>query len=172
MVAALAACSQAPIDAPEHGAEVHRVAPSATLNKQLDQVRKATKGFQRFEDAVTAGYASRITECFEDSTAGGMGFHYGDTRLFDATVEATKPEVLLYEPKANGSFKLVGVEYIVPRSAWTSPTPPVLFGETFHYNSTFDIWALHAWIWKKNPAGVLTNWNPDVSCRFADRVQD
>jgi hypothetical protein len=25
-------------------------------------------------------------------------------------------------------------------------------------------YSLHAWIWKPNPSGILTPWNPRVSC--------
>ncbi len=25
-------------------------------------------------------------------------------------------------------------------------------------------YALHAWIWKKNPSGLLQPWNPSVAC--------
>jgi hypothetical protein len=44
----------------------------------------------------------------------------------------SEPELLLYEPQADGSFRLVAVEYIVPRPSWTAPRPPSLFGRPFH----------------------------------------
>ena len=62
------------------------------------------------------------------------------------------------------SSSVVGVEYVVPFTAWTSPTPPTLYGESFQRNETFQVWALHAWIWKENPRGTFASWNPSVSC--------
>jgi hypothetical protein len=59
------------------------------------------------------------------------------------------------------------VEYIVPAAAWDQAgnrTPPMLFGQTFHLNEQLGVYALHAWIWKHNPAGVFADWNPRVSC--------
>jgi hypothetical protein len=46
----------------------------------------------------------------------------------------------------------------------------VLFGRTFDFvpaPNRFDIpafYALHAWLWKPNPSGLLYAWNPSVSC--------
>ena len=133
------------------------------LMQQLDALRGATKVFESFEAAKGAGYDVKITDCMADAQ-GGMGFHYGKGALIDATVSALAPEVVMYEPAANGQLKLVGVEYVVPFSAWTSPTPPTLYGENFQRNETFQVWALHAWIWKENPRGTFASWNPNVSC--------
>jgi len=167
---ALAACDAALVDEDAaHGATLARA--DAALAPQLGELRRATAPFQDFDAAVAAGYDARITECFSDATAGGMGFHYGKVGLIDATVHLSEPEVLLYEPQSDGSFRLVGVEYIVPRPSWTEPEPPRLFGRPFHYNAVFDIWALHAWVWQQNPNGVFADWNPLVSCQFADRVE-
>lgn len=58
-----------------------------------------------------------------DSTAGGMGFHYGNTDLIDGNVQVDQPELLLYEPQADGSLELVAVEYITPTTS-TPATPP------------------------------------------------
>jgi hypothetical protein len=93
-----------------------------------------------------------------------MGFHYGDTDLIDGTVEEFAPELLLFEPQKNGKLRFVGVEYIVPFTAWTEPEPPVLHGLTFHANNTFQVWALHAWVGQNNPAGIFQDWNPRINC--------
>jgi hypothetical protein len=59
-----------------------------------------------------------------------------------------------------------GLEYVIPRDAWTSEEPPVLMGQELQLNA-FDLWALHVWIWKENPSGIFASWNPDVSCANA-----
>ena len=65
-------------------------------------------------------------------------------------------------------MKFVGVEYIIPYSIHGADQPaPVLFGEAFSKNDHFQLWGLHAWVGKKNPAGTFAMWNPDVTCQFA-----
>ena len=31
-------------------------------------------------------------------------------------------------------------------------------------NQAVGFYLMHAWIWQPNPAGVLSDWNPDVTC--------
>jgi hypothetical protein len=59
------------------------------------------------------------------------------------------------------------------KDAWdaTHSSPPALFGQEFMVTPSpnrFGIpafYALHAWIWKENPSGLFSPWNPRVSCR-------
>jgi hypothetical protein len=143
-----------------------------TLRKDLATLRRVTAPFHSFKKAVAAGWSAQITPCMTDPAgAGGMGFHYGNTALFDATVRVEEPELLLYEPQRNGRLRLVAVEYIIPYTARSrSATPPVLFGQEFKQNDTFQLWGLHVWVWKDNPSGLFANWNPRVTCRHAEVV--
>lgn len=70
----------------------------------------------------------------------------------------------MYEPGPRGQKKFVGVEFIVPFTLWTNPTPPVAFGQTFMPNAAFQVWALHVWVGRDNPSGVFSDWNPRVRC--------
>lgn len=101
--------------------------------------------------------------------AGAMGIHLLLQDRLDGTLVATEPEVLLYEKRNNGSYKLTGVEYVVaggPR--------PELYGQQFadtnlgrFGNPGTNVWTLHAWIWKPNPTpglGIFAPWNPRVTC--------
>lgn len=138
--------------------------PTDPVDRDLAALREATESFQAFEASQSAGYTLLFMDmCMEDATLGGMGFHYVDTGLLDATVEVTAPEALMYESGPGGQLQLVGVEYVIPKDAWTSQTPPVLFGREFTLNA-FDLWALHVWAWKDNPSGLFADWNPNVSC--------
>ena len=137
--------------------------------RDLASLRRATASFHRFEAATAAGWSAQITGCMS-SPDGGMGFHYGNPAIIDGAVSVDAPELLLYEPEENGRMRLVAVEYIVPLSAWTSASPPRLFGHDFHVNAAFGIWALHAWVWKKNPSGMFADWNPNVSCAETNDV--
>lgn len=140
-----------------------RLAPE--VRRQLAELRAATAPYHRFEHAVESGYNVDLTGCRENPLVGGMGHHYGNLELVDGDLRVTEPEVLLYEPQRNGRMRLVGVEYIATGDE--SGPPPTLMGETFVWNTEFGVWTLHAWVWKHNPSGVFTDWNPTVSCEHA-----
>ena len=125
----------------------------------------ASAAFQDVAVAAAAGYASSLEAlgCFQSPERGGMGVHYINGSLLDATVDVAKPEALVYELDSAGRVAgLVAHEYIVPIDAWTSSAPPVLFGREFHRHPTLPLWVLHTWLWKDNPAGVFEDWNPAV----------
>jgi|JI10StandDraft_1071094.scaffolds.fasta_scaffold491198_2 hypothetical protein len=125
----------------------------------------AAAGFQDVETAEAAGYASTIDTlgCFQDPERGGMGLHYLNEELMDATVDLSEPEALVYELDRTGAVAgLVAHEYIVPIDAWTATEPPELAGVEFHRHPTLPLWVLHAWLWKDNPSGVFEDWNPAV----------
>ena len=155
-----------PVVAPSH---VH-ISPSrssaaeAAVRDKLEELKRATARYRDFAAAQADGYTVEVTKCMEDAARGGMGYHYAKGELIDARVIEARPEVLLYEPTGKGRFRLVGVEFIIPFDAWTGAQPPVLYGQTFARNETFKVWALHVWVWRKNPAGVFADWNPNVSC--------
>jgi hypothetical protein len=136
---------------------------SAGINSELSGLRQATSAFHDIDQAAAAGWSTQLTPCLTLPGVGGMGFHYANAPLIDGAVSELQPEALLYEPRGN-TLHFVGVEYIVPFDAWTSATPPTLFGETFHRNEPLGIWALHVWLWKPNPSGMFADWNPNVSC--------
>ena len=141
--------------------------PGAEVNTQLAALRRVTAKFHSLESAKAAGWSTEITGCMSDPKAGGMGYHYGNPKLIDGSVRADEPELLLYAPEKDGGMRLEAVEYIVPLGAWTAPKPPRLFNHDFAVNSTFGVWALHAWAWDNNPSGMFADWNPRVSCENA-----
>jgi hypothetical protein len=166
----LVACDDAPTTAGEphasldHAPALRSGTPSADVQQLIARLRDRTAAFHRFPAAVDAGWSAQITPCFSDPRLGGMGYHYGNPSLIDGTVDALQPELLLYEPQKNGRLRLVAVEYIVPFGAWTSAEPPELYGQQFHRNEGFGIWALHVWHFRENPRGVFADWNPRVAC--------
>jgi hypothetical protein len=134
-------------------------------NADLIAANLANAAYQDVALAEAAGYASTLDSlgCFEDVARGGMGLHYLNESLMDATVDPTTPEALVYELDHEGQIAgLVAHEYIVPVEAWTESTPPSLFGQDFHQHPTLPLFVLHAWIWKDNPSGVFEDFNPRV----------
>ncbi|MEP7227584.1 MAG: hypothetical protein ABI785_09510, partial [Gemmatimonadales bacterium] len=141
----------------------------ASVHQDLATLRRVTASFHQFARAAAAGWSAPITPCMTDPDgAGGMGFHYGNVGLIDGSVSVAEPELLLYEPERNGRLRLVAVEYIIPYGFHArDAAAPVLFGQEFTRNDVFQLWGLHAWVWKKNPSGMFANWNPKVTCEHA-----
>lgn len=135
----------------------------AAVDRDLQAVRKATNPFHSVDRAREAGYTQE-TECVEYPPQGGMGYHFTRHELRDATLEVTKPEVLVYEKRVDGSFQLNGIEYIVPIDAWKNSEPPKIMGQPLKRFDRGGFYYLHVWIWKPSPSGLFADWNPDVKC--------
>lgn len=133
------------------------------VERDIARVRAATERFKQTDEAVAAGY-ERTDHCIENQPAGGMGLHWGHPQLHDDTLEVEKPEVLVYEKLPDGTYKLNGVEYIVPISAWNRSEPPTIMGQALKRAESIGIWYLHVWAWDENPSGVFADWNPRVKC--------
>ena len=140
--------------------------PSLTADQQrdLNTLYGVTKAYTDFSRAQAAGYTERLTGCMSDAS-GGMGYHYGKVAFIDVEARLQEPEILMYEPQRDGSLQFVGIEFVVPLSA--SATPPSLFGLQYHKNEAFQLWVLHVWLYRDNPSGMFTDWNPTVSCAAA-----
>jgi hypothetical protein len=136
----------------------------AAVQQDLAALRAATARYHRIEVAQQEGWDTQFPAGCFSSAAGGMGFHWlNGTNV--GTLDPARPQLVLYEPQKDGSMKLVGIEYIYP--GLETDTPPVLFGQDFKWNATFQVWALHAWVWKENPRGMFKDYNPVVSCEYA-----
>jgi hypothetical protein len=135
------------------------------VEKMIDEVRTVTQAYKSLDAAIAAGWAVDLSGCVQHPTEGGMGHHYARLEYMDGRVNHREPQVLLYEPKSDGSFEFVGVEYIVPFAILSADsTAPRLFDHSFHKNEVQNIWALHVWTEKNNPSGTFNDWNPNVSC--------
>lgn len=145
----------------------------------LQAARQASAPFHDLDAAMAAGHTEVFhdvvfdTTCFAQPGVGAMGHHYMNPALRDGVVDASRPEVLVYESRPDGSLKLVAVEYWVSATDWAAAgntEPPSLFGRQFdaigvpNRLGTSAFYALHAWIWKPNPTGMFAMWNPKVSC--------
>jgi hypothetical protein len=161
------ACVSTPTHRSSRAATVDELAAGMPQGVRADLVRlrEATKTYGDLATAQAAGYPSGIPACVADSTMGGMGRHYFDRASYDDTLRVERPEMLIYEPDKDGGVRLVAVEYVVPFRLWPeTSTAPRLFGQEFKRHDGFRYWQLHVWAWKKNPAGLFADWNPQVSC--------
>jgi hypothetical protein len=133
------------------------------VDRDVARARTATARFKSAEKAVAAGYPAN-GHCVENQPQGGMGHHFQNDSLLDVKLEVERPEVLVYEKRPDGSFKLNGVEYLVPISAWTRDEPPTIMGQKLKRAERLGIWYLHVWIWEPSPSGIFADWNPRVKC--------
>lgn len=137
--------------------------------KMLADLRGTTAKYHRMEVAEDAGY-SLGSACVSHPTLGGMGYHYVNFDIVDEVFDPTQPEALLYEMDKEGNMKLVGVEFIVVAATWdlANENPPSFGSQEFNFDPSivlpFDNYQLHVWVWKNNPAGIFTKFNPNVEC--------
>ena len=153
------------------------VLPSAAAGDTPENARNATAIYNDPAAALTAGY-ELLTDggglaCIDQSGSGGMGVHLVKGALVQSgTLDAARPQALVYQVQPNGELRLVALEYVVFQSAWDSghSGPPTLFGQKFMLNSADNrfglpaFYALHAWVWGSNPSGTFEPWNPQVHC--------
>ncbi len=147
---------------------VAQYTPQPTLD-QLSQVRGSLSQFENVDAALKAGYA-KFMDCMS-SPQGAQGMHYTNAALLeDPKLDPLRPEALMYEPRADGSLRLVGLEYLVFQKAWHdagNKAAPSLLGREFSLNTTLlpqPFYALHLWVWQYNPLDLFANWNPLVIC--------
>lgn len=139
---------------------------NATVRADIEKLRAATAPYHDVKIAQAAGYPTTTPACVADSTMGGMGRHYFDRAVYDEKLEISHPEMLIYAPNGAGKpDQLVGVEYVIPfRLLPSTEKPPRLFGQELKRHEEFKYWYLHVWAWKKNSAGLFSDWDPSIRC--------
>jgi hypothetical protein len=139
---------------------------SDEISRDVKRVRTATAAFKSLDAAVAAGYARNGGGCVQNQPHGAMGYHHVNESLLDDRIEIDQPEMLVYERLPDGTYRLNGVEYIVPFSVRpVTAEPPTVMGQPLNPAPSLEIWYRHVWIWLDNPSGLFADWNPDVHCR-------
>lgn len=137
----------------------------AAVDGDTARIRRATAAYRRLDAAVSDGYARSVTQCIQHPRHGVMGYHHGNRALMDGRIELERPEILVYSRTASGESVLNGVEYIVPFSAvGRDGTPPRVMGQALKPSDELQLWYLHVWVWRENPAGLFADWNPALRC--------
>jgi hypothetical protein len=134
-----------------------------------------------------------------DKALGGMGIHFFRPDLLGVSgppnprvtgtgthTDFRKPAILIYEPRADGSLELIAVENLVFEKAWKAAgnkerpsfhgipyehmadDPTTTAHEAHMFEPHFD---KHVWLWRDNPKGVFTPFNPNVTCEHAEGAQ-
>jgi len=171
---------------------------SAADDYDLAALKAATEKYRDVNAALAAGYIPDpsghcVSAAAEGLPAelGGMGIHYLNPALLKITASSPRvdggsthtdflnPSILLYEPQADGSLQLVGIENLVFEAAWRAAgneAAPVINGRSWTHMADdagtpgdeahgfmphFD---QHVWLFRDNPAGTLEPFNPAVTC--------
>jgi hypothetical protein len=166
----------------------------------LAEVRRVTEKYRDIKVALAEGYIRDPANMCETADMmglpaeqGAMGIHYFRPDMLGITAppnprvngagthtDFRKPAILLYEPQADGSLTLVGVENLVFAKAWRdagNDAPPSFHGVA--YDTMIDNPATpideahnfephhdrHVWLYRENPNGVFAPFNPRVTCK-------
>lgn len=165
----------------------------------LADVQAATLRFSDVNVALAEGYIPDPADHCETADMmgrpaadGAMGIHYFRPDLLGISAppnprvdgagthtDFLNPAVLLYEPQADGSLTLVGVENLVFKAAWEAAghtEPPSFHGQPFDLMFDDPSTALdeahnfaphydrHVWVHRENPNGVFAQFNPAATC--------
>lgn len=166
MVAFLSLSAMSSVSAHPHHDDDDR---DYSVREELAISKKALKKYRDIEVALDEGFSGlKPGACVPN-----MGIHLvKSSRADDAKLHIRKPEILVYEPLKDGSYKLVAAEWYVPAEE-TNKTPK-LFNQKFqgpmnnHDGSKGKHYDLHAWLFKNNPDGMFKPENKRVSCKYAD----
>lgn len=155
--------------------EQHELTPDqqSKASALIKIVRDSTERFKDASTAVKEGYTLQFG-CVSGPDSGAMGLHYVNGALVGSgVIDATRPQIVIYEPTPNGGLKLIGADYLVLADMWNAQHPegpPQLMGQLFHFFESPNrfglpaFYTLHVWAWKDNPNGAFVNWHPNVSC--------
>ena len=171
---------------------------SADEASELEAIREATEKYKDVNVALAAGFIpAPPVECVAAADVGlppelgAMGIHYINPAMLKITATEPRvdgmsthtdflnPAILLYEPQADGSLVLVGVENLVFQKAWKEAgnnAPPSFGGrawdamaddaatpgdEAHAFEPHFD---QHVWAFRDKPNGARTPFSPNVTC--------
>ncbi|OKK21057.1 hypothetical protein AMK16_11850 [Streptomyces sp. CB00455] len=139
---------------------------------ELKRATVATSRYHRERAGLEAGYVPDKYCVRDPAGSGALGYpHFNHAH--DNSLDPTKPAALQYEDDDKGRRRLVGLEWVVmdrDGRVDTDDDRPALFGQPFkgpfpgRFKGQPVHYALHVWLWKKNPAGLFASYNPAVRC--------
>ena len=123
----LALAALCPWTAPAQQGHAHETEAQSQLTPSqgalLKIVRDNTERFKEVSVAEAEGY-SLLFGCVSGPDAGAMGLHYVNLNLVGAgVIDATRPQIVIYEPMPDGHLKLIGADFLVIASDWDKAHP-------------------------------------------------
>lgn len=197
---ATATAALASVFTPGEAARIDASSSPLPGEPSLVEMRRATEKYRDVKVALGEGYIRDPSGMCETADMmglprdkGAMGVHYFRPDMLGITAppnprvdgngthtDFRKPAILLYEPQADGSLALVGVENLVFAKAWKdagNAAPPAFHGVAYDTMIDDPATALdeahnfaphhdrHVWLYRENPNGVFAPFNPRVTCK-------
>ncbi|MFV2034447.1 MAG: hypothetical protein ACC631_04950 [Halocynthiibacter sp.] len=173
-------------------------ANATVLSDEVAKIKAATARYQDVNVALSEGFIPDPSGVCVSAAGSGlpadmgaMGIHYLNPGLLgllppggrvDGTgtnVDFSAPSILLYEPQADGSLELVGVENLIFQAAWAAAgnSAPPMFAGAAWYAMADDAatggdeahgfaphYDQHVWSQRENLMSAVVPFNPNVSC--------
>lgn len=178
--------------------------PRSQPDPSVHKIRALTEKYKDVAVAEADGYVpaspcETAAMMGKDPSLGAMGVHYARPDLLKLTAfeprvdgvgthtDFNQPAVLVYEPQADGSMKLVAVENLVFKAAWDAENGgrrPSFRGRLYNYmaddpateldeaHGFMPHYDLHVWVHEPNPNGLYAQYNPNVTCEHAPGMGD
>ncbi len=164
VIASLAACAdESPVDpVADRALQAQHASAAQTEGAIFATLRRVTDRYHKLDVALADSFVL-LHPCEvrgDEGPVGAVYAHFG--RVLDGVIKPELPDALIYETAKNGKAKLVGVEFALPYAM--SPEAPTFMGQTFQPEDEFGVWALHVWVWRRNPEGMFAESNPRVAC--------
>lgn len=167
-------------------------------SEDLDVLRAVNEKYKDVKVALAEGFIPDPSgHCISAEAEGlpaewgAMGIHYIHPELLQISAaeprvngnsthtDFTRPAILLYEPQADGSLVLMGIENLVWIEAWKTAgnadiprfmgrewdtmidDPATESDEAHGFMPHYD---QHVWLYRENPTGILNPFNPAATC--------
>ena len=175
--------------------------PVLSAEYDLEELRANAEKYQDVNVAMAEGYIPDPSGMCVYAAAeglppewGGMGIHYLRPDLLKLAppggrvdgagthTDFMQPAILLYEPQADGSMVLVGIENLVFEAAWKAEGndgPPMTNGRMWDHmadnpdtpgdeaHGFMPHYDQHVWLFREHPSDPLLPFNPNVTCEHA-----
>lgn len=176
-------------------------APGFGADYDLDALRANAEKYRDVNVALAEGYIPDPSGMCVSAAAeglppewGDMGIHYLRPDLLKLAppgervdgasthTDFMQPAILLYEPQADGSMELVGIENLVFEAAWKAEGhdgPPMTNGRNWDHmadnpdtpgdeaHGFMPHYDQHVWLFREHPSDPLLPFNPNVTCEHA-----
>jgi hypothetical protein len=144
-------------------------AAKAALAKYSDPIVAVRDGY--FSTVACVDFPQGATDGPMVYPPGAMGVHFLNPANIGPKLDATKPQILIYE-QVGDKLVLTAAEWFVPVEV-AGGVAPSIFGQTLAgpmnghepiIPAALKHYDLHVWLWKDNPKGMFTSTNAAVKC--------
>lgn len=135
------------------------VALAQPTEDQLEAAKAANRKYRDINVAIADGFIQGGPD------VPGEGYHYLNPARLSCNFDPATPAVLLYASiPGHAQLQLVALEWLIPFACMPADGPPPegFAGslDVWSNDEPVPFWTANAWLYFKNPAGVMTQMNP------------